>query len=527
MNTSSSDNYSIDETAGHPRRWWILAVLCGSLVLVVVSVSSLNVAIPAIQRSLGASGSELQWIIDAYALSFAGLLLPAGALGDRYGRREALLAGLAVFLVASIGGMVADSAPALIAWRALMGAGAALIMPATLSIVATVFGPAERGRAIALWAGFAGAGGVIGLLSSGLLLRWFWWGSVFAANLPITVAMVALVVVLVPTSRDPETTPLDPIGAIASAVGLTALVFGVIEGAEAGWSAAPTVIALVVAALGLAGFVWWELRTEHPMLDPRFFADRRFSLGSLTITAAFFGIFGMFFVLTQYLQFVLGHDPLGAGLRILPYGLLLLVVAPRAAPLAERYGPKPVLVAGMAIAAAGFAVLALLDRDTGLGLLLAGQALVALGTGLLMPPATTALVVSLPPAKAGVGSAMNDATREVGGALGIAVVGALLSIGYRSSLDRTAPALDEATAEVAGDSLGALLAVAGELDQTTGTTLIEAGRVAFTDGMRLGLLAAAGLLAVVAALVAALHPAADRPARPTPEPDQTTTGEAR
>ncbi len=492
---------------GHPRRWWILAVLCGALVLVVVSVSSLNVAIPAIQRSLDASGSELQWIIDAYALAFAGLLLPAGALGDRYGRRETLLLGLVVFLIASVGGMAAGSPTALIVWRAVMGAGAAMVMPATLSIVATVFAPAERSKAIAIWAGFAGAGGVIGLLSSGLLLRWFWWGSVFAANLPLVVAMLVLVVVLVPTSRDPEATPLDPIGAVASVIGLSALVFGVIEGAEKGWAATPTVVGLAVAAVALTAFVAWELRAEHPMLDPRFFADRRFSLGSLTITATFFGIFGMFFVLTQYLQFVHGHDALGAGLRIMPYGVLLLVVAPRAAPLADRFGPRRVMVVGMAIAAAGFAVLGRLPVDTAEGQLLLGLALAAIGTGLLMPPATTALVVSLPPAKAGVGSAMNDATREVGGALGIAVVGALLSIGYRSRLDGVAAAeLAGADADRATDSLGGLLGVADGLDPGSAEALRDAGRTAFTAGMGLGLTVAAALLAVGAVLVALLHP---------------------
>ncbi|MEM9563159.1 MAG: MFS transporter [Actinomycetota bacterium] len=507
MNRSREDTRSREDArteTGHPRRWWILAVLCGALVLVVVSVSSLNVAIPAIQRSLDASGSELQWIIDAYALAFAGLLLPAGAIGDRYGRREALLAGLVVFLVASIGGMAAGSATALIVWRALMGAGAALIMPATLSIVATVFAPGERSKAIAIWAGFAGAGGVVGLLSSGLLLRWFWWGAVFAANLPLTIAMLALVVLLVPTSRDPEATPLDPIGAVASVVGLGALVFGVIEGAEKGWTAGQTIAGLAVAAIALAVFVVWEFRTTHPMLDPRFFADRRFSLGSLTITAAFFGIFGMFFVLTQYLQFVHGHDALGAGLRIMPYGVVLLLVAPRAAPLADRFGPRRVMVVGMVVAAAGFAGLSV---DAGEGPLLVGLALAAVGTGLLMPPATTALVESLPPAKAGVGSAMNDATREVGGALGIAVVGALLAVGYRSSLDSAATAeLTGADADRANDSLGGLLAVADGLDATSAEVLRAAGRTAFTDGMGLGLSVAAGLLALGAVLVALLHP---------------------
>jgi DHA2 family multidrug resistance protein-like MFS transporter len=492
------------------QRWKVLWILCGSLVLVVVSVSSLNVAIPPIQRSLDASGTELQWIIDSYALVFAGLLLPAGAIGDRYGRREALLGGLVVFGVASLGGMLADTASQLIIWRGLMGAGAAFIMPATLSIIATVFGATERPRAIAIWAGFAGAGGAIGLLSSGLLLRWFWWGSVFAVNLPLVAVMIAAVALVVPTSRDPKATPLDPVGAVLSIIGLVALVFAIIEGPEAGWSNPRTTISFGIAIVALVAFVLLEMRSKHPMLDPRFFRNRRFSLGSLTITAAFFGIFGMFFVLTQFLQFVQGHDALGAALRILPYGLALLVVAPRAATLSQRYGSRVIMVTGMVIAASGFATIGLLNPDSAYPLTLFGMLLVATGTGLLMPPATSALVGSLPPAKAGVGSAMNDTTREVGGAVGIAVVGALISVGYRDGIDDATRQLDPEAAEQAADSLGALLNIADELDPGIAQDVIDAGRTAFTNGMQLGMLTAAGLLIVTALVVALLHPSHER-----------------
>lgn len=497
---------------GHPQRWAVLWILCGSLVLVVVSVSSLNVAIPRVQTALDTSGSELQWIIDSYALVFAGLLLPAGALGDRYGRREALLFGLVVFGLASIAGMLATDALQLIIWRGVMGAGAAFIMPATLSIVATVFNPRERPKAIAIWAGFAGAGGVVGLISSGLLLRSFWWGSVFAINIPLVLIMVIAVVLVVPTSRDPEATRLDPVGAALSIIGLVALVFGIIEGPEKGWTATPTLAAFAVAAAALIGFVLWELRSSHPMLDPRFFRQRRFSLGSLTITATFFGIFAMFFVLTQFLQFVQGYDPLEAGLRILPYGVVLLIVSPRSADLAERLGDRTVMLAGMLIATAGFIVLGLLEADspywpTGLGL-----TVLALGTGLLMPPATTALVASLPPAKAGVGSAMNDTTREVGGAIGIAVGGALLSIGYRNGVDAEVDGLAPEAAEAAEDSLGALLSHPGTRH------LADIGRDAFTDGMRLAMFASAGLLVLATIAVAAFHPRQDEPSVPEQDP---------
>jgi EmrB/QacA subfamily drug resistance transporter len=523
------NNYPVSETTdlhdGHRRRWLVLWILCGSLVLVVVSVSSLNVAIPQIQASLGASGSDMQWIIDSYALVFAGLLLPAGAIGDRYGRCEALLFGLVVFGVAAAGGMLASNPEQLIWWRGVMGAGAAFIMPATLSIIATVFGPAERPKAIAIWAGFAGAGGVIGLISSGLLLRSFWWGSVFAVNIPLVVLMAIAVLAFVPTSRDPDATRLDPVGAVLSIIGLVALVYGIIEGPEKGWSSTETVGAFAVAVVSLTAFVLWELRSDHPMLDPRFFREPRFSLGALTITATFFGVFAMFFVITQFLQFVQQYDPLEAGLRILPYGLVLLVVSPKAADLAARFGDRPVMAIGMLIGAAGFVVLGMLEHDTSDRVTVVGLVVVALGTGLLMPPATTALVASLPAAKAGVGSAMNDTTREVGGAIGIAVGGALLSIGYRKGIDGSLDGLDPEAAHAAEDSIGALLV------NSETRHLADVGRDAFTDGMQLAMFASATLLVIAAIAVAVLHPrgasdpsgteTATEPIRPT-----TTTATA-
>ncbi len=257
---------------------------------------------------------------------------------------------------------------------------------------------------------------------------------------------------------------------------------------------------LLIGVVALAAFVGWELRSTHPMLDPRFFRIRRFSLGSLTITAAFFGIFAMFFVLTQFLQFVQQHDALAAGLRILPYGLVLLVVAPRAASLTGRFGDRPVTVSGMTIAAAGFATLGFLEPDSSYLVTAIGLVLVAIGTGLLMPPATTAIVASLPPSKAGVGSAVNDTTREIGGAVGIAVGGVLLSSGYRNGIDAATADLPEESRDVARDSLGALLA----MPEAQG--LADAGRSAFTDGMQLTMFGAAGLLVASAVLVAAMYP---------------------
>lgn len=495
-----------DATEGHPQRWAVLWILCGSLVLVVVSVSSLNVAIPTIQLALSATGSELQWIIDAYALVFAGLLLPAGAMGDRYGRQEALLAGLTIFGIASLGGMAAGTPLQLIIWRGVMGAAAALIMPATLSIIATVFNQHERPRAIAIWAGFAGAGGVVGLISSGVLLKFLSWGSIFVINLPIVAILFWAVWRVVPTSRDPDAMPFDPLGAVLSVLGLVALVYAIIEAPMIGWLSPRTVVTVSIAVAALLFFMVWEFRHRAPMLDPRYFTNRRFSLGAMTITVAFFGIFGMFFVLTQFFQFVQGHHALGAGLRILPYGVVLLFCTPLAAVLSQRYGDRIVMVAGLVTSAAGFAVLGLLEPKSGYSLVACGLILTAVGTGLLMPPATTTLLASVPPGKAGVGSAMNDVAREVGGAMGIAVVGALLSMGYRNALGTMPTVLDNADVSIAQDSLGGLLSVAVGLSQSEASQIIVTGQSAFTAGLTMAMLSASGLLVFCAVLVAVLHP---------------------
>lgn len=480
--------------------------MCGSLVLVVVSVSSLNVAIPSIQEDLGASGSELQWIIDSYALVFAGLLLPAGAIGDRYGRRGALLAGLVLFGVATIGAVTSQSAGQLVFWRGLTGAGAALIMPATLSIIATVFPAHERNKAIAIWAGFAGAGGALGLISSGLLLEFASWEAIFLVNVPIVVLMLIAVTAVVPTSKDETATPLDPVGSLLSIGGLVALVFAIIEGPEAGWTSTLVLVSFGLAVVLLASFVLWELRFRYPMLDPRFFRQREFSLGSVTITAAFFGIFGMFFVITQFFQFAQGHSPLEAAIRILPYAIVLLIVSPRSAVLAARYGARGVMTAGMIIASLGFVVLAMAKPDTTYVLVGSALVLVALGTGLLMPPATSALVVSLPPSKAGVGSAMNDTTREVGGAIGIAIVGSLMAIGYRSNLPEQLPGLTGEAEEAARDSIGGMLGATSGLEPEAAASLNEIAADAFSHGVRLGMLVPAGLLAATAVLIYILYP---------------------
>ena len=494
----NADTFGIDPAVYH-RRWLILGTLCISLVMIVVAVSSLNVAIPRIQESLGASGTELQWIVDAYALVFAGVLLPAGALGDRFGRKGALQFGLVVFGLAVLLASRASDPSQLIAARAVMGVGAAFIMPSTLSIVMNSFPFHERPKAVATWAAFAGVGGALGPISSGLLLDHFWWGAVFFINVPLVLLLLGLSVPIVPTSKDPNGHPLDPVGALLAVGGLVSLVFAVIEGPERGWIDVVTIGAFILAAVLLVAFVRFELRKTNPMLDPRLFKLPGFGAGSATITLAFFSMFGMFFLLTQYLQFVKGYSPLGAGVRVLPSAIALIAVAPRAPALIARFGGRATLRAGFLLTGAGFALLATATRSSPDLLVLVALVFTGSGMSLVMPGASQQIVGSLPLAKAGVGSAVNDVTREVGGALGIAVAGSIVATAYRAS-DFTDAIPDEAAREIAGESVGQAVGVihraldAGFIDQTRANELLAAAGDAFADGTRL----AFGLMAVVA-----------------------------
>lgn len=484
----------------HGRRWFLLGVMCLSLVLVVMSVSGLNTALPTMQRDLDASASELQWIVDAYAVLFAGLLLTAGALGDRFGRKRALIGGLGVFALSAFLGGIANSATQVIASRALMGIGAAFIMPATLSIITSVFPPHERPRAIAIWAGFAGAGGSIGPIVTGGLLEGFWWGSTLLVNVPIAIGVAAAVWAFAPASRDDTHTPLDPGGAVLSLVGLSALIFGIIEGPVHGWTSAQVMAAFATAVTALGLFVWWEQRSEHPMLPLELFRDRRFSTGSVAITTSFFVMFGFFFLMTQYLQFGRDYSPLEAGLASLPLALTFLVASPRSAVLAQRYGASRVMAVGLAIVAAGFGLLTTLSVDTPYVTIAAAFAILGAGMSITAAPATSEIMSSVPLSKAGVGSAVNDTTRELGGALGIALLGSVANSAYRSSIDVAGLDLPAGAANAASESIGAASAVAGSL--ADGQALVNRAASAFTDafttanGVAVGiaLAAAAGVL---------------------------------
>ncbi|MGH9287263.1 MAG: MFS transporter [Acidimicrobiales bacterium] len=486
----------------HARRWFLLAIMCLSLVLVVMSVSGLNTALPTMQGDLQASASELQWIVDSYAVVFAGLLLSAGAIGDRFGRRRALLAGLVVFGVGALMGGLANDASQVIASRAVMGMGAAFIMPATLSLITSIFPPEERPRAIAIWAGFAGAGASIGPIVTGGLLEGFWWGSTLLVNVPIVIAIIAAVRAFAPDSRDDTHTPLDPVGAVLSLIGLSSLIFGIIQGPEDGWTSGPVIAAFLAAGVSLSLFVRWERRSDHPMLPLTLFRDRRFSTGSGVITVAFFIMFGFFFLVTQYLQFGRGYSPLEAGLAGLPVALAFVAFSPRSATLAERYGAARVMALGLAIVAVGFGVLTTLTPDTPYLVLAAAFTLLGAGMSITAAPATSEIMTSVPLSKAGVGSAVNDTTRELGGALGIALLGSIANTAYRSGIDLDRVQLPAGARAAAGDSIGAASAIADRVPG--GGDVVAQAASAFTNAFTLTNTVAAGIALAAAAAVLAV-----------------------
>jgi EmrB/QacA subfamily drug resistance transporter len=471
----------------------VLAVTCVALATVVSAVASLNVAIPSIARDIHASQTQLSWIIDAYALAFASLLLLGGAIGDRYGRRRALVAGLAVFGAGSVAAMTVDSAGWLIAMRAVLGVGAALVMPATLSTVTSTFPHAQRARAVGTWAGVAGASAILGLLTSGVLLEWWSWRSVFGLNVLLAVIAIVATVRVVPESADPDAPELDVTGAMIAVVGLAALVYAIIEAPTEGWGSARTLILLAVGVVVLAGFVGWESRAANPLLDPRLFKLGPFAAGTTSLTLQFFAFFGFIFLLLQYLQLVLDDSPLIAALSLIPMAFGMMpaarVIAPR---LVEKAGTRVTCSIGLVLAAASFAWLSRLDADSSYWWLVVGLIPLGAGMGLAMTPATTAVTDALPAEKQGVGSAVNDLSRELGGALGIAVLGSVLQSIYRSHL--SLGGVPSGLADRARESLALALHAGGDV----------AGRAqgSFVDGMQAALLVGAGAVLVAAVVVA-------------------------
>jgi EmrB/QacA subfamily drug resistance transporter len=477
-----------DETA-YRWRWATLGVLCLSLVIIGMDNTILNVALPTLGSDLDATDSDLQWVVDGYTLVFAGLLLTAGCISDKFGRKRALASGLLVFGLASVAAAFADSAAQLIAARCVMGIGAAFIMPATLSILMHVFTDArERAKAIGLWAAVSGVGVIAGPSLGGLLLEHFWWGSVFLVNVPVAGAALLLGKFLVPESRDPSAPRVDIPGAVLSTVGLFALVWAIIEGGSTEWLSRPVLTGLAAGALLLGAFIAWERRTPTPMLDLRFFRDRRFSSAAVALALVFFAMFGALFFLTQYLQLVLGYGTLAAGQRLLPI-VTMALVAPIAMRLTETVGTRVVLTSGMLIISGSLLALGTTSIDDGYGRLAIILAVLGCGMGLVLSPATHAVMTSLPPEKAGVGSAVNDSVGQVGGALGVAVLGSILSSAYSSEMPAEIGGIT--LPDEASSGLGVALRIAAGLEEGPAAQLVLAAQESFVNAMNVTVMAGA------------------------------------
>lgn len=488
------------------RRWAVLAVLCLSVVLIGLSYTILYVAVPELMAELGADAGEVQWIVAAYSIVFAGLVVVAGSVGDRFGRRRILVLGLLVFGATSAVGSAAGSVGQLVAARALMGVGAAMVMPGTLSTLAVVFpGERERTRAVGIWSGVGGAGFVLGPLVAGVLVTHFWWGSTLLFNVPVVVVTLVAVLALVPESRDPGATPLDVPGGALCTIAVASLVYVFVEGPEVGWVTLEIGVAAAIVALSAAAFVAWELRTDRPMLDVRYFRRATFTVPAVLITVGNLAVYGTQFLVPQYLQFVEDVSALVVGLAISVTAFtwsLFAVLAPR---FVARLGAKRLMGAAMVLVAAGlFVVCAMGASTSSLPVVLVGLALVGTGMGLATTPATSMLIGALPAEKAGVGSAMNDVTREVGGAIGVAVTGSILATWYRPKVAGV-PGLTAEQAATAESSISDALDVARSLG-SAGAALLDAATDAFLTGTRLAIAGAGVAVLLTAVLVAVWLP---------------------
>ncbi|GIH25582.1 MFS transporter [Acrocarpospora phusangensis] len=472
---------------GHPRRWQILGVMVFSLLAVVLDNTILNVAIKTIAdpvHGLGATQSELEWAMNSYTLVFAGLLFTFGVLGDRYGRKRMLLIGMILFGLSSLASAYAQDPMQLILARSLMGIGGAAIMPATLAIISNVFPLRERGKAIGIWAGGVGIAVAIGPITGGLLLEHFWWGSVFLINVPIVLLAVVLIATLVPDSKDPNKTALDPVGVLLSIVGLVSLVYGIVRITELGTAADVTVILPSAAGLLiLAGFVWYESRADHPAFDVRNFRDAGFTTAIVSVGLVFFSAMGVLFFMAFYWQIVRGFSPLESGALVLPFAVAQLMFAPQSARVAQRFGGKLVGSVSMLVIALALAGYVFVEADTPLWILLVLGFVQGAAMANIMPTATTAIMNALPREKAGVGSSMSNVVRQVGGTLGIAVLGAALSASYRGSMESQVAGLPPEAAHAVTESIAGAAAVAERLGPQ-GAALMHAANDAFVTGIQ-------------------------------------------
>jgi EmrB/QacA subfamily drug resistance transporter len=509
----------------YANRKQILVVLCLSLMVIMIANGSLNVALPQLADDLHASTSQLQWMVDAYSLVFAGMLFTAGTIGDRFGRKLALQGGMILFLIGSIAASVSNSAGQVIAARCVMGLAAAFVMPSTLSLLTNVFPPEERAKAISVWAGIAAGGAALGPPLSGFLIEHFWWGSVFLINVPLLLFAIVTGRRLLPESRNPDEHRVDVPGAVLSILGISALVYAIIEAPGHGWGSGETILAVAVAAAALSAFVVRERHTPQPMFDLALLRDLRFSAASSGIAMCFFAMFGVAFLLAQYLQMVLGYSPFHAGLIMLPMPLTIMVVAPQAPRLVARFGISRVVPAGMTLLAAGLLGLSFLGVDTPIVFIYVTMIPMMAGMAATMSPFTAMIMTSIPPERAGMGSATNDTTRELGGALGVAVLGSVITTQFRSA---SLSGIDQLPANVqtlARSGLPGSLQAARSLPANLGGPLVTDARRAFVDGFGTATIVGGAVVAVSTVLItlvlrrvstermgsAVLHPSGEDP----------------
>jgi EmrB/QacA subfamily drug resistance transporter len=497
-----------DDRPGYARRWWVLSTMTVCLLVVIMGNTILNVALPTLQRELHATQGELQWVVDAYILVFAGLLFSWGVIGDRIGRKRVLLIGLTVFALGSVLASFSTGPIQLIAWRAVMGIGGAAVQPTTLAVITNVFPPGERGRAIGVWAGTAGIAVAGGPLAGGLVLQHFWWGAVFLIGVPVAVLGFLAVLAFVPESKDPSPGRLDVPGVLLSIVALAALVYGIIRGGSgAGWTTPGVLLPLVGGVVLLGLFVVLQRRSTHPALDVSLFRNPAFSAAAGALGLNFFALLGATFYLVYYLQGVRGYTPLQSGAALIPVAVGMAVMAPRSSGLAERFGPKAVCATGFFLIALSFLGVQLLDLDSPVWLLLVVLSVQGTGMGAVMAPATESIMSVVPREKAGAGAAVNNSVRQVGGALGVAILGSVLAASYAAHLGGAVDALPAGARAEASQSIVATLSsvdqvVAGDdADAARAAAgLVEPAREAFVSAMHVTAVFTA-LAAVVAAVV--------------------------
>lgn len=498
-------------TERNPKRWWILIVLCLSTLVLVIDNFVLAVAVPPMAEDLNASAQDIQWILDSYILVFAGLLLTAGSLADRFGRRRVMVIGLALFGVASLIATLADSSVELIVARVIMGIGGALVLPSTLSILITVFDNAERRKAMGMWSAASVLGLVGGPVLGGLLIAHFWWGAAFLINIPVAIIAIIAAMTLMPESKGPWTKPDVP-GALLSVIGMTALVWTIIEFPKGGFDHASTLITLGIAVVSIVGFLVWENRVEHPMVPLSLFRKRDFAGGSLSMALVQIANGGVLLVLTQYLQFTLGYSPMKAGLAFIPMMLASITFNGLGAALAGKVGHRTLAVTGMLITTTGLGVLASLNANSEFPMVALALVVFGAGSGMAMPAAISALMGAVPAEQAGVGSALNDTIQQAGAALGIAILGSVLSSSFTNSLPDEVP-------DAARHSIADTLALA---TSTGDSELVTTAREAFSSAMSNSfLVGAVGVLAAAVVALFVMHNTKTAPAVADPEVDDT------